>query len=215
MAMVVPVSSAGRHRRAARGPRLHRSSERARLIGALAGVVVLAAGCGTAAGSDGSAAARAAGTSASPSAATRLGPVCSCGPTAAAAGLASAHVGDLDVNAGYAVTSVLSLDGTTTTAYMSISNAALRPADLVGASSPKATSVNLDNTPKGGSNAETVTAVDSIPIAAEGMVALAPGGYHLTVKGLSAPLRIGDTLPLTLHFSGGRTAHLTLPVEGR
>jgi periplasmic copper chaperone A len=210
--MAVPVSSACRRGRAARSSRSRRLVPLARLVGALVGVVVLAAGCGTAAASDGAAAARA---SASPSGATRVAPVCTCGGTQAAAALGSAHVGDLDVNAGYAVTSVLSLDGTTTTAYMSIANAGLQPAGLVGASSTKATSVQLDNAPASGSNAETITAVDSIPIAAGGIVALAPGGYHLMVMGLSAPLRIGDTLPLTLHFSGGRTAHLTLPVEAR
>lgn len=184
----------------------------ARLLGAFVGVVV-AAGCGTAAASDGAAAARATA-SATPTAAARVEPLCTCGATQAGAAQASAHVGDLDINGGYAVSSVLSLQGTTTTAYMSIANAGLKPAGLVGASSPKATSVQLDNSPASGSNA-TVAAVDSIPIAAGGSVSLAPGGYHLTVVGLSAPLRIGDTLPLILHFSGGRTAKVTLPVESR
>lgn len=141
--------------------------------------------------------------------------MCTCGGTQAGAAQASAHVGDLDISGGYAVSSVLTLAGTTAAAYMTIGNSGLHPAGLIGASSTKATSVQLVSTPAGGSNAETVTAVDSIPIAADSTVALAPGGYHLTVVGLSAALRIGDTLPLTLHFSGGRTAHLTMPVEAR
>lgn len=189
-------------------------SSAARLVGALVGVVVLATGCGTAAASDGAAAA-AADATASPSGAAQTGPGCTCGPTSAAAGLATAHVGDLDLAGGYALASESSLDGTTTAAYVTISNAGLKPADLVGASSSKATSVELDATPPSGSNAEAVTAVDSIRIPAGGLVTLAPGGFHLMVEGLAAPLRIGDTLPLTLRFSGGRVARLTLPVEGR
>jgi copper(I)-binding protein len=208
--MAVPVSPARGHRSPAQPSRSHRLGPRARLVGALSGMVVLVAGCGTAAGAD---AAAVSGPSATPSATTALWPVCSCGPTAAAAALASAHVGVLDVSAGYAITSVRSVDGTTTAAYMSIANAGLRPAGLVGASSTMATSVELDTTAAAGSIADT--AVTSIPIVAGGTVALAPGGYHLTVKGLSAPLQIGDTLALTLHFSGGRTAHVTLPVEAR
>jgi copper(I)-binding protein len=210
--MDVPVSSARRHWTAARSSRVVRPAPLARLVGTLVGVVVLAAGCGTAAASDGASAARA---SASPSGASRVAPVCTCGGTQAGAAQASAHVGDLDISGGYAVSSVLSLEGTTSAAYMTIGNSGLQAAGLIGASSTKATSVQLASTPAGGSNAETVTAVDSIPIAADATVALAPGGYHLTVVGLSKPLRIGDTLPLTLRFSGGRTAHLTLPVESR
>lgn len=162
--MAAPGSSDRRIARAARSSRPRRLGVSARLVG----VVVLAGGCGTAAASDGAAAAA----SSSPSAATRIGPLCSCGPTSAAAALASAHVGDLDVNAGHAVTSVLSLDGrTTTAAYMSIANEGLKPADLLGASSPKATSVDPANSTHSGSN--DAAAVDSIPIAAGGTVALA------------------------------------------
>ncbi len=180
---------------------------RARLFGALVGVVVLAAGCGTAAASDGATAARA---SASPSGATRIAPGCNCGGTPGGAAQASAHVGNLDIDSGYAVSSVVSLEGTTT-----IANSGLKPVGLIGAATPRATSVRLDGSSGSGSNAEAVTAVGSIPIAAGAAVALAPGSYHLTVVGLSAPLRIGDTLPLTLHFSGGTIVHILLPVEAR
>jgi copper(I)-binding protein len=186
----------------------------ARLVGALVGVVVLAAGCGTAAGADSATAAKTVA-SPTPSAATRIEPLCACGATQAGAALASAHVGDLDVAGGYAVSSVVSLEGTTTAVYLSIANAGVKPAGLVGASTTRAASVQLAGAPADGANATAVTTVDSIPIAAGATVALAPGAYHLAVVGLSAPLRIGDTLPLTLRFSGGRTAHLTLPVEAR
>lgn len=209
--MDVSVSSACRREPAAGSSHVRRPARFARLLGAVVGVVVLAAGCGTAAQAEPTAAVA----SPTPSAAARIEPLCTCGATQAGAALASAHVGDLDVGGGYAVSSVVSLDGTTTAVYMSIANAGSKPAGLVGASSTKATSVQLQNTPTGGANSTAITTVDSIPIAAGATVALAPGGYHLTVVGLSAPLRIGDTLPLTLQFSGGRTAHLTLPVESR
>lgn len=42
--------------------------------------------------------------------------------------------------------------------------------------------------------------VDRIVVPAQGSVALAPGGYHIMMKGLVEPLAVGSTLNVTLTF---------------
>jgi copper(I)-binding protein len=44
-------------------------------------------------------------------------------------------------------------------------------------------------------------------------VTLAPGGYHLMLMGLKAPLRAGDTFPLTLQFEHAPPLTVTVAVE--
>ncbi|MCK5425542.1 MAG: copper chaperone PCu(A)C [Emcibacter sp.] len=43
--------------------------------------------------------------------------------------------------------------------------------------------------------------VEAIPVAANGIVAVKPGGYHLMLFGVKKKLAIGDELPLTLTFA--------------
>ncbi len=42
--------------------------------------------------------------------------------------------------------------------------------------------------------------VDRVDVPAGATVALEPGGYHLMIEGLTAPLRAGDRLELDLVF---------------
>jgi periplasmic copper chaperone A len=44
-------------------------------------------------------------------------------------------------------------------------------------------------------------------------VKLAPGGYHLMLFGLKAPLKLGDTFPLTLTFEHAPPMTVTVDVE--
>lgn len=55
--------------------------------------------------------------------------------------------------------------------------------------------------------------VPRIDIPAKGSVALRPGGYHLMLFGLKAPLAAGDTVRLTLTFDDGTTAQVKAPVR--
>ena len=171
-------------------------------------VVALASGCGTAAGADGAAAA-AAGSTATPSVVLDpVGPACTCGHTPAAAALAAGQLGDIDVAGAYVVPSVKSDGAWASAAYMSIVNDGSATARLVGATSAKAKTAQLHDAPVNGSS----PVVASIPVPAQGNVDLAPAGYRVQLSGLSAPLRIGDTIPVTLRFAGGRILHLELPV---
>ncbi len=42
--------------------------------------------------------------------------------------------------------------------------------------------------------------VDQINVPARGSVRLEPGGFHIMLMDLSEPLKVGDTVTLTLHF---------------
>ena len=46
------------------------------------------------------------------------------------------------------------------------------------------------------------------------IVSLAPGGYHLMMLDLKAPLKQGDKLPVTLQFEKAGTVAVTLDVQG-
>jgi copper(I)-binding protein len=45
-------------------------------------------------------------------------------------------------------------------------------------------------------------------------VKLAPGGYHLMLSDLKAPLKQGDKLPVALEFERAGKVQLSLDVEG-
>jgi copper(I)-binding protein len=45
-------------------------------------------------------------------------------------------------------------------------------------------------------------------------VTLAPGGYHLMMLGLTAPLKKGGTVPVTLKFENAGEVKVTLDIEG-
>ena len=45
-------------------------------------------------------------------------------------------------------------------------------------------------------------------------VVFEPGGLHLMLMGLAAPLREGETFPLTLRFEDGAPVTVTVPVLG-
>jgi copper(I)-binding protein len=59
----------------------------------------------------------------------------------------------------------------------------------------------------------SMSPVDSIELPAGGTVTLEPGGYHIMVLGLVAPLEDGQTFDLTLEFENGGTQ--TVEVEVR
>lgn len=51
-----------------------------------------------------------------------------------------------------------------------------------------------------------------INIPAGETVMLQPGGFHVMLMGLNAPLKEGESFPLTLTFTGGRTLTVTVDV---
>lgn len=79
---------------------------------------------------------------------------------------------------------------------------------LVAASSPAATRITLHSTAAGGA----MKAVDGLELPAGVPVALVPGGDHLMLEGLSAPLTPGATVTLELTFEAAGQIQLSVPV---
>ncbi len=57
--------------------------------------------------------------------------------------------------------------------------------------------------------------VDSVEVPAGGTARLAPGGLHIMLFELAAPLGEGDTVNLTLEFDGAGDIAVAVPVERR
>ena len=57
----------------------------------------------------------------------------------------------------------------------------------------------------GASGTMTMRQVDEIMIPAESTVRLEPGGYHIMLMDLAAPLKAGSSVKVTLEFEGGKT----------
>lgn len=55
--------------------------------------------------------------------------------------------------------------------------------------------------------------VPEIVIPAQQKVALQPGGLHIMLIDLKAPLKVGDTVPLTLRFETAGSVQLDVPVK--
>jgi copper(I)-binding protein len=54
--------------------------------------------------------------------------------------------------------------------------------------------------------------VPALPIPAGGTARLAPGGYHVMLTELRAPLEVGQTVPVALVFARGGTVRFAVPV---
>lgn len=63
--------------------------------------------------------------------------------------------------------------------------------------------------------AGTMVHVDVIDVPAHGTTTLQPGGYHVMMMGLTAPLREGDGVRLTFHFRSGAELTATFPIISR
>jgi copper(I)-binding protein len=83
---------------------------------------------------------------------------------------------------------------------------------LLSASSPAAGTVELHETVRSG-DVMRMQPVGALDIPAGGVVRLAPGGYHLMLVGLKAPLRRGDQVPVTLVFERGGSVTVPVPVS--
>lgn len=86
-----------------------------------------------------------------------------------------------------------------TGAFMLLTSA--KPSKVVAASSPVADMVEIHEM-KMEDGVMKMRAVDALPLPAGQAVALKPGSYHVMLMGLKAPIKAGDTVPLTLTVEG-------------
>jgi hypothetical protein len=101
-----------------------------------------------------------------------------------------------------------------TGAFFQISSA--QGGKLVSASSPVAATVEIHEMKMEG-NVMKMGAVAGLDLPAGQTVELKPGGYHVMMMGLKAPLKGGDTVPLTLTVQdkNGKAEVLELSVPVR
>ena len=84
-------------------------------------------------------------------------------------------------------------------AYMTIQNSSQQPDRLLEVRGEVAGSVELHNH-LNENGVMKMRPVEAIDIPADGTAVLAPGGFHVMLIGLKAPLTAGDQFPLTLRF---------------
>jgi hypothetical protein len=97
-------------------------------------------------------------------------------------------------------------------AYLEIKAARGAADRLVAARSPAARTVEL-HTHRLEGNVMRMRRIDAIPIAAGKSVVLAPGGHHIMLMGLIAPLKEGDLLKLSLVFEKAGEIEVEATVE--
>ena len=96
-------------------------------------------------------------------------------------------------------------------AYFTIVNGGTAADKLVSASSPIADKVELHRTANE-NGVMKMLPVDSVPVKAGGKAVFKPGGYHVMLLGLKAPLAEGQAFPLTLTFEHAGKIDVTVKV---
>ena len=102
----------------------------------------------------------------------------------------------------------------TTAGYLTILNHGKTDDRLVSASCTCAASVSIHEMKMTGSVA-SMKAVASVAIPAGGKVTLAPGGMHLMVMGLKAPIKAGDMVEMVLTFEKAGAVKTPFEAEDR
>ena len=96
-------------------------------------------------------------------------------------------------------------------AFMKIDNSGAAD-QLVSASSPAAGEVQLHQMSMEG-NVMKMGQVKDITVPANGTVDLKPGGYHIMLINIKAPLKVGETVPVKLKFAKAGEVEVKLPVN--
>ncbi|MFZ4111005.1 MAG: copper chaperone PCu(A)C [Polymorphobacter sp.] len=97
--------------------------------------------------------------------------------------------------------------------YTIIVNSGKTADQLVSASSPAVDKVEIHTMTMDSGVMKMRPLPDGIAIPAGGTARLAPGGYHLMLLGLKAPLVAGKLVPLTLNFAKAGPVKVQLKVE--
>lgn len=96
-------------------------------------------------------------------------------------------------------------------AYMTIVNSAATADRLLRAESSVAARVELHTVIKDG-DVMRMREVPAIDVPANGKATLAPGGFHVMLMELKAPLKAGDTAAITLVFEKAGRIDVAVPI---
>lgn len=97
-------------------------------------------------------------------------------------------------------------------AYLKLENTGKQADRLLGGSSAAAERVELHEMARDG-DVMRMREVAGIDVPPGGAVELKPGGYHVMLMGLKAPLQVGSSVPLTLRFEKAGEVKVELKVE--
>jgi periplasmic copper chaperone A len=87
-----------------------------------------------------------------------------------------------------------------TALYLTLSNNSDTPDALVAITSPVAARSELHVTEHKNPGIVTMRKLDELALPAQTIVSLEPKSVHVMLLGLTGPLRVGDHVPVTLHF---------------
>lgn len=100
--------------------------------------------------------------------------------------------------------------GKTGAAFLTVTNAGSEDDTLLAATSPAAGKVELHTHEKDG-EIMRMRKVEAFPVPAQGELKLQPGGNHIMLFDLAAPLAKGENFPLTLSFE--KAGDITIDVS--
>ena len=107
----------------------------------------------------------------------------------------------------------VSSTGDSVTVYLTITNPGEEDAKLVGVTSAVAGKAVLHTTKTDASGKKTMEVVDSITVPAGGRASLEPGGPHIMLEDIKAPLGEIDGIEIFLKFQNARNAIVTVPLK--
>lgn len=107
----------------------------------------------------------------------------------------------------------VSSTGDSVTVYLTITNPGEEDAKLVGVTSAVAGKAVLHTTKTDASGKKTMEVVDSITVPAGGRASLEPGGPHIMLEDIKAPLGEIDGIEIFLKFENARNAIVTVPLK--
>lgn len=99
-------------------------------------------------------------------------------------------------------------------AYLTIRNAGDQPVSLTGLRSKVAGKAEVHASTTGANGVSTMAPAGDIEIAPGEAVTLEPGGLHIMLMNLTAPLTEGGVVPLVLEFEDGTEVTVEIPVLG-
>ena len=103
---------------------------------------------------------------------------------------------------------VKAVDSGMTAAFGTLSNSSGGEVVLVSASTPASPAVQLHEMAMKDGEMVMQEKADGIPVPAGGQAVLEPGGDHIMLMDVAAPIRPGDVVTLTLTFSDGSTTQV-------
>lgn len=96
--------------------------------------------------------------------------------------------------------------------FMTLNNDSDQPRALVRVEGDVADSIEL-HTHIHDNGVMRMRQVEKIDVPANGSIELQPGGFHIMLIGIKAPLSLGQEVELSLHFDDDSIKAITLPVK--